>query len=183
MSDRPLTETLPEHLGGHQGMTWIDEPVLDYLIDRYGVTSMLDIGCGPGGMVDAARARGLSAWGIDGDWTIGREYVVMHDYTAGPYPARGFDLIWCVEFVEHVAAEYEANYLATFDAGRVLYLTAAYPGQGGHHHVNEQPAQYWIERLGRRGWVEDLEATQWVRRNGATPFAQMTGMVFTMTGQ
>lgn len=172
------TET-PPHLGGHQGMTWIDESVLDYLIARYGIRWMLDVGCGTGGMVEAAKARGLFVEGIDGDPNAYRDAVV-HDYTRGPIRMVGtFDLIWCVEFVEHVEAEYQDNYLATFDTGRVLFLTAAYPGQGGHHHVNEQPEQYWIDLLSTRGWTLDTEATQWVRQNGATPFARMTGMVLT----
>lgn len=178
----------PPHLGGHQHMTWIDEPVLDYLIARYGVTSMLDVGCGPGGMIQAARGRHLWARGIDGDWSVAREGIAIHDYTEGPFAwpfdwPESLDLIWCVEFVEHVEAAYQDNYLATFDAGRVLFLTAAYPGQGGHHHVNEQPERYWIELLTSRGWVEDVEATLWVRKYGATPFAQMTGMVFTKTAR
>lgn len=178
----------PPHLGGHQGMTWIDEPVLDYLIARYGITTMLDVGCGPGGMVKLAGEKGLRVAGIDGDWSVARAGIAIHDYTAGPFvwplgwPDRT-DLIWCVEFVEHVEAGYQDNYLTTFDAGRVLFLTAAYPGQGGHHHVNEQGERYWIELLTSRGWVEDLEATQWVRKHGATPFAQMTGMVFTKTAR
>ena len=171
----------PAHLGGHQNMTWIDETVLDYLIARYDVRSMLDVGCGPGGMVDAAHKKGLPAAGIDGDTHIEHPFIYHHDYVTGGFPSQieGFDLIWCVEFVEHVERQYQDNYLATFAAGRVLFLTAAYPGQGGHHHVNEQPQQYWIDLLTSRGWTLDTEATAWVRQNGATPFAQMTGMVFT----
>lgn len=168
----------PPHLGGHMGMTWIDEPVLDYLMQRYGVRSMLDVGCGPGGMLDAAGRHGVDALGIDGDPAITRPDVIIHDYTTGPLRMAAFDLIWCVEFVEHVAARYQDNYLATFAAGRVLFLTAAYPGQGGHHHVNEQPTSYWVDILTRHGWALDTEATTWVRAHGAAPFSQMTGMVF-----
>lgn len=187
MSDQPLTDaerTLPPHLGGHEGTTWIDEPVLDYLIARYDVHSMLDVGCGPGGMIKVARERGLQAAGIDGDRSVAREGIALHDYTTGPFPwplgwPTSIDLIWCVEFVEHVEAEFQENYLATFDAGRALFLTAAYPGQGGHHHVNEQPVAYWIRLLEGHNWALDNEATLWARSHGATPFAQMTGMVFT----
>ena len=168
----------PAHLGGHMQMSWVDEPVLDYLIARYGVKSMLDVGCGLGAMVDLARGKGLYAWGIDGDPQIEHDYVIIHDYTVYPRRVSGFDLIWCVEFVEHVEARYQDNYFATFDAGRVLYLTAAYPGQGGYHHVNEQPMEYWIDLLTARGWTLDQEATEWTHEHGAIPFSQMTGMVF-----
>jgi len=168
----------PPHLGGHQNVSWVDEPVLDYLIVRYGIRSMIDVGCGLGAMIDLAQSKGLFVWGIDGDPQIEHQLIVHHDYTTGPFRSVPHDLIWCVEFVEHVEAIYQENYLATFADGRVLFLTAAYPGQGGYHHVNEQPMDYWIDLLTAHGWALDQEVTDWVHENGAIPFSQMTGMVF-----
>jgi SAM-dependent methyltransferase len=172
----------PAHLGGHQHMSWVDEPVLDHLIARYQIKSMLDVGCGLGAMVDLARSKGIDAMGVDGDPQIDHYYVLRHDYTRGPFLIGHItdhvDLIWCVEFVEHVEAIYQENYLATFASGHVLYLTAAYPGQGGYHHVNEQPMEYWIDLLTAHGWKLDEDATDWVHEHGAIPFSRMTGMVF-----
>lgn len=176
----------PAHLGGHMNMSWVDEPVLDYLIARYRIERMIDVGCGPGAMVALARDKGLIAWGIDGDPQVAREDIAIHDYTMGPLGAMNWplgwyktvDLIWCVEFVEHVEEIYQENYLATFQSGRVLYLTAAYPGQGGYHHVNEQPMEYWIDVLIAHGWKLDDEATDWVHEHGNIPFSRATGMVF-----
>jgi hypothetical protein len=28
-----------------------------------------------------------------------------------------------------------------------IFLTHALPGQGGYHHVNEQNAEYWIDKI------------------------------------
>lgn len=187
MSDQPLTENeklLPPHLGGHFGNCNMDEATLEYLIARFGVTSMLDVGCGPGGMVDAAMRRGVNAFGIDGDPYMERSGVTIHDYTTGPHEFYyAVDLIWCTEFVEHVEAQYQDNYLATFDRGtKVLFLTAAPPGFPGHHHVNCQPQSYWIELLSTRGWRHDEEATAWVRQNGGHVFTQRQGLVFTKSG-
>lgn len=187
MSDQPLTDlerTLPPHLGGHFGQTNMDEATLDYLIARFGITSMLDVGCGPGGMVEAAMSRGLKALGVDGDYSFSEnDHRIIHDYaTDGPLlfggSFGGYDLIWCTEFVEHVEEKYAPNYLATFDAGHVLFLTAAPPGFPGWHHVNCQPAQYWIDLLATRGWALDEEATTWVRQNGEHIFSQRQGLVF-----
>lgn len=181
-TDQPLTDaerTLPPHLGGHFGNTNMDEATLDYLIARYGITSMLDVGCGPGGMVDAGKRRGLLVQGIDGDPFMERDRVLIHDYTTrGLLFDRPVDLIWCTEFVEHVEQQYEENYLLTFDAGRVLFLTAAPPGFPGWHHVNCQPETYWIARLSTRGWALDHEATAWVRQNGGHVFTTRQGLVF-----
>jgi SAM-dependent methyltransferase len=179
--DQPLTDlerTLPPHLGGHFGNTNIDTATLDELIRRYGVRTMLDVGCGPGGMIEAALARGVEAYGIDGDPHLARARIWVHDYTKGAWPAHGWDLVWCTEFVEHVEAQYQDNYLATFDGGRVLFLTAAPPDFPGHHHVNCQPDWYWVGLLDQRGWVLDTEATQWVRQNGGHPFSTRQGLVF-----
>lgn len=184
MTDQPLTDAerrLPPHLGGHFGQTNLDEPTLDYLIARYGIKSMLDVGCGPGGMAEVAWQRGLLSYGIDGD-TSTPAWVIKHDYTTGPYLwsyGVRIDLVWCMEFVEHVEEQFVGNFLATFDAGRVLYLTAAPPGFPGHHHVNCQPPEYWIDLLSQRGWALDTEATQWVRGNAGHVFGRRQGLVFT----
>ena len=174
----------PSHLGGHQGITHTDAAVLEYIIARHGVRSMLDVGCGPGGMRDLAVARGVSWLGVDGDPQVcwSNRAITCHDYTTGPFLAMPVDLIWCVEFVEHVAPEYVGNFLATFDAGRVLFLTHALPEQEGHHHVNCQPASYWCELLTARGWNEDSDGTNWCRFYATVPFITATGMLFTKEG-
>ena len=50
---------LPQHLGGHENETHIDDGALSYFIENFDVKSMVDIGCGPGGMVDLAKRKGL----------------------------------------------------------------------------------------------------------------------------
>lgn len=183
MTDQPLTATerlLPEHLGGHFGNVNRDPATLAYLVARYGVQSLLDVGCGPGGMLDDAQALGLLAAGIDGDPFVASadRRITCHDYTQGPLRWAPVDLVWSMEFVEHVDAAYVGNFLITFDAGRVLYMTAAPPGFPGWHHVNCQPPEYWIDLLGRRGWALDEEATAWVRANGSHVFSTRQGLVF-----
>lgn len=183
MSDQPLTATerlLPPHLGGHFGNVNKDPAVLRYLVERYDIRSMLDVGCGPGGMLDEAVALGVIAIGIDGDPFVCEQdrRIVCHDFTQGPWAAAPYGLIWCTEFVEHVEEVYLGNVLTTFSTGRVLYLTAAPPGFPGHHHVNCQPESYWINLLAQRDWTKDEEATQWVRDNGDHVFSQRQGLVF-----
>jgi len=40
-----------------------------------------------------------------------------------------------------------------------VMFSAAVPGQGGEHHVNEQPLEYWREKFRERRYV----AIDWVR--------------------
>lgn len=187
MTNQPLTATerlLPPHLGGHFGNVNKDPATLRYLVERYDILNMLDVGCGPGGMLDEAVALRVVATGVDGDPFVCEQdrRIVCHDFTRGPwYTGIPWDLIWCTEFVEHVEEIYLGNVLTTFSTGRVLFLTAAPPGFPGHHHVNCQPEGYWIDLLAQHGWALDTEATQWVRDNGAHVFSRRQGLVFVKT--
>jgi SAM-dependent methyltransferase len=176
---------VPPHLGGHEDITQLDEGALDYLIERYGAKTMVDVGCGPGGMLQYARLRGLVAVGVDGDATVARDVpgVVEHDYTTGPLDLGAFDLAWSVEFVEHVDEAHVDNFMTTFRGCATVFITAARPGQPGYHHVNCQAAEYWVERFRRQGFVLDDEGTDGVRAASTmwSRFTENTGMVFRRT--
>lgn len=177
-----MTE-LPEHLGGHSGQTHNDIGVLEYFKNVHGVKSMLDVGCGPGGQVLSAIDLGISALGIDGDFTIDRpgNHWCIHDYTVGPSPVKEtFDLVWSCEFVEHVYEEYMSNFLQDFIRGKWLCITYAPPGHGGYHHVNEQPEEYWISQIENLGFKFNQEVTQQVRSLSTQrkKFIKKRGLVF-----
>jgi hypothetical protein len=59
---------------------------------------------------------------------------------------RRFDVVQCLELAEHLA-EHAADGLieSIVRHGDVVLFSAAVPGQGGTHHRNEQPLQYWRE--------------------------------------
>lgn len=156
---------LPDHLGGSEGETHVDEGTLDFIIQATGAKTMVDVGCGPGGMVQLANSKGMRAIGIDGDFTIQRTIPhFIHDFTTGHVDLKQvFDLCWCVEFVEHVEEQYMQNFIKVFQQCRFLMMTYAVPGQGGHHHVNEQPTEYWIKHLTDAGFVFELEMSKAIR--------------------
>ena len=102
-------EKLPDHLGGHLNKTHTDRGTLLYLKQKYNIKSSIDIGCGPGAMVQIANDRGIDAWGIDGDFTLTyptdiENKIIMHDFTTGkPKIDREFDIL-CVQLLllEHL---------------------------------------------------------------------------------
>jgi SAM-dependent methyltransferase len=156
----PNEEGVPQHLGGHYNFTNMDRDSLTFLMNWYKARSMIDVGCGTGGMVDWAKEIGMAALGVDGDPNMARDGIITHDYTTGPYvPDREFDLVWCVEFVEHVGEKFIENFMATFNKGKILLLSHAYPYQGGKNHVNLQEAEYWIEKLKEHDWLVDYAVT------------------------
>lgn len=172
----------PAHLGGHESLTQFDEGAFNWLASRFEARSFLDIGCGPGGMAAYALSRGLDARGVDGDPTYARgsPFIIEHDFSKGPLDAGTYDLGWAVEFVEHVDEDFVPNFMATFAGCRNAFITAAVPGQPGHHHVNCQWGDYWIARFAEAGFRYDEEATRGVRKAStmSSRFTEQTGLVF-----
>lgn len=163
-------EGLAMHLGGHENETHLDDGALSYIMEKFNVKTMLDIGCGPGGMVELALDKGLDVQGVDGDDKVDRtekasKVITIHDFATGPWiPNRKFDLGWCVEFVEHVDVEFMPNFIETFKSCKYVAMTHALPGQPGHHHVNCKPFEYWLGVMEYNGFKVLIEGTNEMRK-------------------
>lgn len=175
--------TLPKHLGGHCGITHVDNGILEYFKSK-GSTTYLDIGCGPGGMLDAAYTLGYYVQGVDGDNTVKRNLpnnVKIHDYTTGPFTLpTTYDLVWSCEFVEHVEEKFLDNFMQTFQLGKTVCMTYAPPGKKGHHHVNCNTKEYWIDVFEKYGFTFNQSLTDEVKRNSTMEreFFREYGLVF-----
>lgn len=162
------------HLGGYvMGKsapgTWCPG-IWEWLIKDHHVRSMLDVGCGLGYAMKFFHENGCEVFGIDGspsaiEDSLMKGYVYKHDYTTGPWaPPRSFDLVWSAEFLEHVEEKYMGNFMVTFcKAKKFIMVTYAVPGQGGHHHVNENTEQYWLEKFKLIDFYIDRELTNTAR--------------------
>ena len=177
-------EVLPNHLGGHKGRTHTDTGLIKMARDQLGCKSMLDIGCGPGGQVYEARKLGLDAIGIDGD-PLKRdkpELFLIHDFTKGEIKniKMDFDLIWCVEFVEHIQKQYTHNWMTLMEKGKYVFMTYSEPGKPGHHHVNCQPKQYWLDLYNDWGfdYREDLTKKSKELSTMTREFWKDNGLIF-----
>lgn len=180
---------LEEHLGGHLNKTHLDEGSLLWLKKTFNAKTYLDIGCGPGGMVELAEALGFDSHGIDGDYTLTRyntDKFTIHDFTHGPAPlTKTYDIGWSCEFVEHVYEEYIPNYAQAFQQCNVLAMTYAPPGWAGHHHVNLQEEQYWINTLARYNLIYNKQLTEQLRNHSTMnqykkkkAFVKNRGLIF-----
>ncbi|SFU03653.1 Methyltransferase domain-containing protein [Geodermatophilus amargosae] len=156
----------------------------DYLIDRFSLTSLLDVGCGEGHCLLYCAEQGLRVKGLDGLRGNLRRAVApitLHDLRSGPFhwPA---DLVHCCEVVEHIDERYVGNVLRTLANGRVIAMTHAVPGQTGYHHVNCQPAGYWIDKVTALGYAyrpqETEEGKAAIRTSGAWTYFMASGLVF-----
>lgn len=131
-----------------------------YLMDTLGVKSVVDVGCGFGFHTKYFKEiLGCDVLGVEGsskvvDISLLPNDIVCHDYTTGSYiPEKVYDMCWCIEFVEHIEEKYRENFIDTFKKCKYLVMTHGLPGQGGYHHVNCQPPEYWIDLLHGHGFV------------------------------
>lgn len=174
-----------QHLGGNlrEGDPYTFCPsVWDYLIKRFSIKSVMDLGSGMGYASDYFYRKDLQVLAVEGlrDNVDRSVYpAICHDITIGPVYAR-VDLVHCQEVVEHIEEDYLDNLLKSLTCGRIIVMTNALPGQGGHHHVNEQPTEYWVSHLMSRGCELLVEDSNRIRKlaamDGATYMAQ-TGIV------
>jgi len=129
--------------------------------------SLVDVGCGTGHFVRWCLDRGISAIGMEGaDAAIAHSLIpndVWHLDLRTSWPgaaSRQFDLTLCIEVAEHIEEEYVNIFVDTLcSLSGTIVMTAAPPGQGGEHHVNEKPQEYWQSLMALRGYGFDFAKT------------------------
>jgi hypothetical protein len=178
------------HLGGNiaEGDPYTYSPsVWDYLIKRFGISSVLDLGSGMGYSSSYFHKAGMKVLAVDGmlNNCINAIYpTVQIDLTKSKVLAR-VDLVHCQEVVEHIEERYLDNLLSSLACGKFIVMTNALPGQGGHHHVNEQPVDYWIEKLKKYNCqvlVEDSKRIRKLAQLDNAKYLAETGMVLVNQG-
>ncbi len=174
------------HLGGNirEGDPFTHSPkVWDYVMDRFAIKTVLDLCCGLGYSSQYFFNRGRQVIAVDGlksniDQAVYPSIAV--DLEKGPVYCA-VDLVHCQEVVEHIEEKFLENLLQSLTCGRFILMTHATPGQGGYHHVNEKPAEYWVGHLARYHCVVLEEDTRRIRKlasdEGAAYLAK-TGMFF-----
>jgi SAM-dependent methyltransferase len=172
-----------KHLGGHKGRTHIDKGILQFAKEVLDCKSVVDIGCGPGGQVYEALNLGMNAMGVDGDTTLQWEkpiHFIRHDFTESPLEHKEVDMVWCCEFIEHVEEKYIPNYMSIMKSAKYVFVTYSEPGKPGHHHVNCQPKQYWIDIFNENGfdYAENLTVTSKEYSTMVREFWNENGLIF-----
>jgi SAM-dependent methyltransferase len=161
---------MPNYIEGagniRHGDTWTWCPKLwSYLVDRYAIKSVLDVGCGEGHAVNYFRKLGVIAHGIDGSMdNVQRAVTPIQWHWIHNIPfVMPVDLVWCSEVAEHIPEENVPDLIQVLCNGKIIAFNAAPPGQGGYGHVNEQPATYWIDKFVDRDYTYHDYDTDWLR--------------------
>ena len=123
------------------------------------IRSVADFGCGQGAWLGAWQEAGATILGIDGPdvdaarlW-FDKEFFRPGDL-GGPIDLhRSFDLVQSLEVAEHLPSAQAGQFIANLCLHSPCVLfSAAIPGQGGEHHVNEQPLGYWRRKFREHGY-------------------------------
>ena len=125
--------------------------VLPIILELLKPASIVDVGCGAGHWLAAASELGVKDFlGVDGSWAleaqiaIPREKLLVHDLGTPLKLERRFDLALSLEVAEHLPASHARTFVQTLcEAADRIVFSAAIPGQGGRHHVNEQWPSHW----------------------------------------
>ncbi|KAL3772707.1 hypothetical protein ACHAW5_002682 [Stephanodiscus triporus] len=168
------------HLGGFTAFdeAGVSVSVWKHMVNHLGIKSVLDLGCGKGistswfvihglkyvvcaeGSHDAVTHSLLPKIKHIPDGT--QSEIVEHDFSRGPWwPSRTVDVVWCVEFTEHVGRNYQPNYLSAWRKAALIFMTHSY--WGGWHHVEVHADPWWITRMTAMGFVYSDLLTQEIR--------------------
>lgn len=169
-----------EQSRGSRNSARVVVPIVDGLIHP---KSVLDVGCGMGTWLAEWQNHGVTdAIGLDGEYVdqcalqIERSLFRPVDLTNGFSLDRKFDLVQSLEVAEHIDESRADQFIHSLTChGDLILFSAAIPGQGGTHHVNEQWPSYWVEKFSRAGfqvydiirpiiWM-DSRIDPWYRQN------------------
>ena len=131
------------------------------LLKTFDFNSIVDVGCGTGHFLKWCADNGIpDHYGIEGSkYAVNNPLVPGVDLADLRFPfehPRRFDLALSIEVAEHLEPEYADTFVDTLcGLSNTVVMTAAVPGQGGHHHENEKPKEYWIDKFMDRGYFHD----------------------------
>lgn len=135
------------------------------LVELMDFQDHLDVGCGQGLLLEPlVLHHGKDSYGVEGS-PAALEFVppeidgrVRTATIAELTHERSYDLVSCIEVLEHVPEPETDRAIAflTRSARRFVYFSAAIPGQPGIGHINCQPTLYWLLAFDRHGFELDL---------------------------
>jgi hypothetical protein len=137
--------------------------IADSIVREFHPTSVLDVGCAMGFLVEGLRKRGGGGPGVGSPGErIAQAHESIREYCSvgsltEPLGQR-YDLIACIEVLEHIPAVDADAAIANLCAATDRLLISTTPEDYGEaSHINVQPPEVWSASLAREGFLRDLD--------------------------
>ncbi len=137
--------------------------VADHIARELRPGTVLDAGCAKGFLVETLRDRGVEAFGVDvSEHAISEVHESVREYCrvgSLTEPIEGkYDLITCIEVVEHMTAPDGRAALENLCAATDRLLLSSSPYDYGEPtHLNVQPPEQWSAILSSHGFFRELD--------------------------
>lgn len=161
------------------------EVIVPLVLDVFPAQSVIDVGCGTGAWLSlfrkygVSRIRGYDAARLSEEhYFIESENIVPDcDFSSPDFRISELcDIVSCLEVAEHLPDSASDCLIRTLtQTAPVVLFSAAFPGQTGVNHINEQPPWYWRKKFNTRGYIEmdclrphiwsDKRISWWYRQN------------------
>src|SRR6056297_3236622 len=150
-----------EFFDGIESRAFQSARAVDPVLRRYiHFTSVIDFGCGRGAWLKAFQEQGASEIeGLDGPYVdqskllIPRECFRATDLSGDIVIENKRDLAMSLEVAEHLPRRSSEKFIhALCSASDWVLFSAAIPGQGGTHHINEQWPEFWKKLFDENGF-------------------------------
>ena len=137
--------------------------IADAIIREIEPQTVLDVGCAIGLLVETLRQRGVEAYGVDvSEYAIEQVHPAVREYcrvggATEPF-GRHYDLITCIEVLEHMAPEQAQPAIANLCAhtDRVLFSSSPFD-YAEVTHFNVQPPEYWAQLFAQQDFFRDVD--------------------------
>lgn len=137
--------------------------IADRVVAAAGPKKTLDVGCAKGFLVEALRDRGIEAFGIDiSEYAIGEVRSDIRPYclvasAVDPFDGQ-YDLITCLEVVEHLSEEEARKTIANICQSTRDVLFSSTPSDFHEPtHLTVRQRSVWIERFAEHGFHLDVD--------------------------
>jgi SAM-dependent methyltransferase len=163
--------------------------IAEQIVQRIAPATVLDAGCAMGMVVEALRDRGVESFGVDvSEYAIEnvRPDVRPFCWTGSildPFPRR-YDLIVCIEVLEHLSARDAERAVANFVRFTDDVLFSSTPKDFKETtHFNVQPPEWWAELFARHGFYRDVGFDASFITPWAVRFRRLKGPVARVVGE
>jgi SAM-dependent methyltransferase len=137
--------------------------IADAIVREIQPRTVLDVGCAIGLLVETLRHRGVEAYGIDvSEYAIEQVHQSVRAYcrvgrATEPF-GRRYDLITCIEVLEHMPPEQAQAAIANLCAHADGVLFSSSPFDYAEvTHFNVQPPEYWARLFAQQGFYRDVD--------------------------